>query len=131
MYKQTILDHAKHPRNFFRLEDAQECSADNPLCGDSLTLFFKRKDGRINEIAFQAQGCALLLASSSIMTELVKQKTTEELVELFGQFHRYVLTGTGDVPEQLKAFSHVHHAPMRAKCVSLPWHALVQGVENK
>src|SRR5689334_6383068 len=91
LYQELILDHHKRPRNFKRLPDCT-CHADgmNPLCGDTMKLDVKVKDGRIDDLGFEGSGCAISTASASIMTESVKGKTTGEAEKLFDVFHAMV-----------------------------------------
>jgi len=94
LYQEVIIDHAKHPRNFVKLEDAT-CTAEgfNPLCGDQLTLYVKLAEGVIEDIAFQGDGCAISKASASLMTTALKGKKQEEALALFGRVHTLLTEG--------------------------------------
>lgn len=130
LYQEIILDHNRHPANFRPMPDADHSiEADNPLCGDRLTLYLKLDGGRIADIAFQGTGCAISVASASLLTERVKGATVEEAERLFDTMHA-VLTGApsradddGDLGP-LAALSGVRRYPMRVKCATLSWHAL-------
>lgn len=129
IYKQTILDHARHSQGSFVMENPDlTLEASNPLCGDRLTLFVNFDQDRVQALSFQASGCVLLKASCSMMVTLVEGTSFEEIKKLFHTFHRFLLTGSGDLPKELYAFSRVHTIPMRAKCVSLPWHTLTNAL---
>jgi len=130
LYQEVILDHSKSPRNFKRPDDADgQAEGHNPLCGDRLTVFFRRSGDRLTEVSFQGSGCAISVASASMMTEAVSGDTTEEVVRKFDDFHALV-TGKLDpetAPERLgklAVFSGVGEFPVRVKCATLPWHTL-------
>ena len=132
LYQEVILDHGKHPRNFRTPDDATaEAHGNNPLCGDKLTVYVKLDaDGLVEDAAFIGRGCAISVASASMMTELVKGKTEAKARELFEAFHA-MCTGEGDggtVDEELdklKVLSGVRDFPTRVKCATLPWHTMV------
>jgi nitrogen fixation NifU-like protein len=137
LYREVILDHNRRPRNFGALPDANHViEAVNPLCGDKLTLYVKVGDGRVEDISFKGTGCAISVASSSLMTERVKGQTVRDSLALFDKVHG-LLTGAGDAPEdldKLAALAGVREYPTRVKCASLAWHALkaaVTGAEGK
>lgn len=128
LYREVILDHNRSPRNFGELEDADRVvEGVNPLCGDRMTLFVNLADGRIADIKFKGTGCAISVASSSLMTERVKGASIDESMRLFDEVHE-MLAGSGDtVPEdldKLAALAGVREFPTRVKCASLGWHAL-------
>jgi nitrogen fixation NifU-like protein len=134
LYQQVILDHSRKPRNFRALEEAS-CSAEgnNPLCGDHYTVFLRLDDGVIRDISFQGSGCAISKAAASIMTEQLKGKTAEEARRYFSQYQNMIKTGEADEEAmgKLIAFAGVHNFPMRVKCATLPWHAMLAGLEGK
>jgi nitrogen fixation NifU-like protein len=132
LYREVILDHNRRPRNFGELPDANHViEAVNPLCGDKLTLYVNVADGRVEDIRFKGTGCAISVASSSLMTERVKGQTVGESLELFDKVHG-LLTGTlAEPPEdldKLAALAGVREYPTRVKCASLAWHALKAAV---
>jgi len=129
LYREVILDHNRQPRNFGEIEDADRViEGVNPLCGDRMTLYVKLDDGRVDDVRFTGTGCAISVASSSLMTERVKGTTVDESLALFEQVHR-MLTEQTDEHEctelgKLAALSGVREYPSRIKCASLAWHAL-------
>jgi len=91
------------------------------------------ENGVIKDVSFQGEGCAISKASASIMTELLKGKTTAEAKALFNQFHEMITSGKGDIEEmgKLAAFAGVNRFPARVKCAILPWHAIAATLEGK
>ena len=132
LYREVILDHNRTPRNFGELPGANHViDAVNPLCGDKLTLYVKVADGRVQDIRFRGTGCAISVASSSLMTERVKGQTVGESLDLFDKVHG-LLTGAVEEPpedlDKLAALAGVRAYPTRVKCASLAWHALKAAV---
>jgi len=129
LYQETILDHNRRPRNRGSLADAnRHAEGHNPLCGDQIRLTLLTENGRVKEIAFEGQGCAISTASASMMTEAILGKTVEEAEALFREFQEMV-TCTGEPVEhptlgELTVFEGVREHPVRIKCATLPWHAL-------
>jgi nitrogen fixation NifU-like protein len=138
LYQEVILDHGKNPRNF-RKPDlvSHEAAGKNPLCGDQLVVFADVDgDGRIADVSFLGKGCAISVASASMMTEIVKGKTVEQAKALFKSFHRmctedgHAMSGGDDSAdddedvERLQALSGVRQFPVRVKCATLAWHTL-------
>ena len=128
LYRDVILDHNRHPRNFGDLSPANATiEGFNPLCGDRLTLRLQLTDDRIADIRFEGQGCAISTASASLMTEAVKGKTRAEAEQLFERIHELLTDDAAPVDEQLgklAALSGVREYPARVKCASLCWHTL-------
>ena len=128
LYREVIVDHNRSPRNFRRMADAT-CTAagHNPLCGDHLTLYLKLKNGVIEDVSFEGNGCAISMASASLMTETLKGKSQGEAARLFQKFHALV-TDAGDEndPElgKLAVLAGVRQYPSRIKCAILSWHAM-------
>ena len=131
LYQEVILDHNKQPRNFGELsETAHRAEGNNPLCGDRLIVDLTLDAGRIVDVKFRGQGCAISTASASLMTEAVKGKTLDEASALFEEFHE-MLTGDPSVRAEASArlgklvvFAGVREFPIRVKCATLPWHTL-------
>lgn len=129
LYQEVILDHNKRPRNRGRLENANgHAEGYNPLCGDMVALTLQTENGRVAEIAFDGEGCAISTASASMMTEAVKGKTVEEAEELFRAFQRMVTSaseqGVEALGDEIQALAGVREHPIRIKCATLAWHAL-------
>jgi len=129
LYQNVILEHNRSPRNYRVMEGAnRRAEGNNPMCGDSLTVWLKLDGDTISDASFHGMGCAISRASASLMTATVKGKSRGEAEEAFQRFHRLV-TGHA-VPEdaetlgKLAVFSGVSAYPTRVKCASLPWHAL-------
>ncbi len=129
LYQNVILEHNRSPRNLRVMENAdRQASGNNPLCGDSLTVWLKLDGEVISDVSFQGTGCAISRASASLMTAAVKGKPRAEVETMFERFHRLVTGKSG--PEdaetlgKLAVFSGVSAYPTRVKCASLPWHAL-------
>jgi len=127
LYRDVILDHNKRPRNFRVLEGVGKAEGSNPLCGDRLTVYVRVGNGTIQEAAFQGFGCAIAIASASLMTESVKGKALSEAQTLFEQFLQ-MITAPAEAPVDdlgdLSAFAGVRQFPVRVKCATLPWQAL-------
>jgi len=129
LYQELIIDHSRRPRNCCALACAS-CQAQgfNPLCGDKLTVFVKLENNRIKEAAFQGSGCAICIASASLMTEHLKDKTLEEAEEIFQAFHQLVIgkPAGADSPSlgKLMVLGGVSEFPSRVKCATLAWHTL-------
>lgn len=134
LYQEIIVDHGKQPRNFGKLCDANHSQAGhNPLCGDKLMVYVLEQDGVVKDIQFEGEGCAISVASASLMTECVKGKSINDIQQLFDGFH-YLVT-EGKEPEinlgKLAVFSGVAEFPIRVKCATLAWHTLNAALANK
>jgi len=128
LYRDVIVDHNRNPRNFRPMADAdRHAEGFNPLCGDRLTLYVKLDGDRIGDVSFQGSGCAISVASASLLTESVKGRTVAEAELLFERMHA-LLTRDDDVDPaslgKLAALSGVREFPARVKCASLCWHTL-------
>ncbi len=131
LYQDIILDHAKRPLNRGLLEDATvTVPAENPSCGDEVTLQLKIAGDRIEDARFTGQGCAICMASASMMTRAVKGKTREDAGALFRQVHDGV-SGAGEMPKgEISALGGVREFPQRVKCALLPWEALREALSS-
>jgi nitrogen fixation NifU-like protein len=140
LYQDLILDHGKHPRNFRAPENAnREALGHNPLCGDRLALYMTvDADNVIRDCAFQGSGCAISVASASMMTEMLKGKKVEDAEKLFAYMHGSC-TGADpkaedileDDADRIHALSGVRHYPMRVKCATLAWHTMAAALKNE
>ena len=131
LYQEMILDHGRSPRNFGPLSGAnRSATGNNPLCGDRIALHLCVEDGVVTDASFEGVGCAISVASASLMTEMLKGKSEVEVQELFSRFHNLVArdgTSPGDDTEgleKLTVFSGVREFPMRVKCATLAWHTM-------
>jgi nitrogen fixation NifU-like protein len=128
LYRDVIIDHNRQPRNFGRLNPADaHAEGFNPLCGDRLELYVTLEGERLKDLKFEGKGCAISVASASLMTETLKGKTRAEAQRYFDEVHA-LLTQAGHVPTldlgKLAALSGVREFPVRVKCASLCWHTL-------
>jgi nitrogen fixation NifU-like protein len=134
LYQEVILDHGKRPRNLRALADAT-CQAHgrNPLCGDQLTVYLKLgRDGVVEDATFEGKGCAISVASASLMTELIRGKTEAQARALFEGFHALAAgDGEAEVPaeledelDRLQVLAGVRQYPVRVKCATLAWHTM-------
>ncbi len=138
LYQEMILDHGKRPRNFGSLPAAnRHADGHNPLCGDKVTVAVLLQDGKVADVRFTGAGCAISMASASLMTEAIKGKSEAELREMFQKFHTG-LTGADDAQaaslladlDKLAVFSGVREFPVRVKCATLPWHTLIAALDR-
>ena len=134
LYQEVIVDHNRSPRNFGKVPGANKTlEGFNPLCGDKLTLYLKTDGVVIEDISFDGSGCAISVASASLMTEAMKGKTLEEAEKLFNVFHNLVTTDEeADIEKlgKLAELAGVKAYPARVKCASLCWHTLHSVIEG-
>ena len=125
LYQQVILEHGRKPRNFHRMDDAgAHARGDNPMCGDRVELFLRLEDDRIAAASFLGRGCAVSIASASLLTEAVAGLNGAAAQRLASRFEE--MARSGKVPPDpdlagLSALSGVHEFPSRVKCATLPW----------
>ncbi len=130
-----ILDHGRNPRNHRRPEDAnRHAQGNNPICGDTLSVYLAiGEDGVICDAAFEGKGCAISIASASMMTGMLKGKTEAQARALFENFHDMCtkddfdlddLDDAADDLDRLQVLSGVRQFPMRVKCATLAWHTM-------
>jgi nitrogen fixation protein NifU and related proteins len=127
LYRDVIVDHSRHPRNFGALENGRKSEGRNPLCGDRLTVYVEIDNGVIRDVSFEGLGCAIATASASLMTASVKGKSVAEADALFERVQQ-MITASADAPVDdlgaLSALAGVRLFPIRVKCATLPWQAL-------
>lgn len=130
LYQDIIVDHNRRPRNFRRMDDAdRRAEGFNPLCGDKLVLFVKLDGDVISDVSFQGSGCAISVASASLLTERLKGMKVADAENLFDAMIPLL---TGQLPEtqsrerfkKLAALEGVKEYPSRVKCATLSWHTL-------
>ena len=132
LYQQVIIDHGRNPCNFQVNENANAIKEGfNPLCGDRITIYLSHKNGIIEDISFNGSGCAISIASASLMTESVKGKSIEVACNLFDGFHQLLTSGkTEKELGKLTVLRGVNQYPMRVKCATLAWHTFNGALKN-
>ena len=129
LYQQVIIDHGRHPRNFAVDKAADHIKEGyNPLCGDRLTVYINEENHCIEKICFHGEGCAISMASASLMTEMLQGKSIEEAKKIFENFHQLAIKGDLsqlDKLGKLAALAGIVEFPMRVKCATLAWHTLM------
>jgi len=135
LYRKTVLDHSRNPRNFHKLAGANaKAEGHNPLCGDKVMVYLKLADEAIEDVAFEGVGCAIALASASIMTEQVTKKSCatarREIERVMRQFDR---SRPEPEPEEgdMAALSGVRAYPSRIKCATLAWQTLAAALDGE
>ena len=141
LYQDIILEHGKSPRNFGKCKKyTHEAKGYNPLCGDKVQVYLKMNNKKeVENLTFEGSGCAISMASTSIMTELVKGKsfdTTRKIVlDFFNMVKNTQEIKSKDLNEDEKttimSLSGVKQYPMRVKCATLAWHTLESAIEGK
>ena len=141
LYQEIILDHGKNPRNLRKTENFnKDAKGHNPLCGDKVHVFLKLDENKkVVDISFEGHGCAISMASASIMTDLVKGKDEKEVKEIVVDFLQMIkekpeLTSKNlkeDEKTKLMCLSGVKQYPMRVKCATLSWHTMVSAFDEK
>tara|TARA_Y100000590_G_C15275090_1_gene846602 strand:+ start:138 stop:608 length:471 start_codon:yes stop_codon:yes gene_type:complete len=140
LYQEIILDHGKNPRNLRKTENFnKDAKGHNPLCGDKVHVYLKLdEDKKVQDISFEGQGCAISMASASIMTDLVKGKEENEVKEIVKDFLEMIKEKdqlNNKILEEnektkLMCLSGVKKYPMRVKCATLSWHTLTSAMNN-
>ncbi len=140
LYQEIILDHGKNPRNLRKTENFnKDAKGHNPLCGDKVHIYLKLNENKkIEDISFEGQGCAISMASASIMTDLVKGKEEFEVKEIVNDFLDMIKEKDElnnnilqeDDKTKLMCLSGVKQYPMRVKCATLSWHTLTSAINN-
>ena len=141
LYQDIILEHGKSPRNFGKCEQhTHQAKGHNPLCGDQVQVYFKLdNEKKLENLTFEGSGCAISIASSSIMTELVKGKSLEIAKKIVVDFLNMIKNTSEinskelneDQKTKIMSLSGVKEYPMRVKCATLAWHTLTSAIEGK
>ena len=141
LYQEIILEHGKNPRNLGKVHEFnKDAKGHNPLCGDNVHVYLKLNGQKIVEdISFEGSGCAISMASASIMTDLIKGKSDNEAKEIIEDFLGMIKEKPelqtnllkDDDKTKLMCLSGVKQYPMRVKCATLSWHTLVSAMENE
>ena len=140
LYQELIIDHGTEPRNYCCLDNfTNDAKGFNPLCGDKIHIYLEIDNNIINNVSFKGSGCAISMASASIMTETLKGKTIEEAKLFFKAFKAMVTDSDEDnndnlsctdAFEKLKALAGVKEFPSRVKCATLAWHTMNSAINN-
>ena len=141
LYQEIILDHAKNPRNKGKCEGYNhDAKAHNPLCGDKVHIYLKlNNDKEIEDLSFEGEGCAISLASASIMTEIVKgknlsflKKINEDFLNMIKNKAKITINSLSDDQiTTITSLSGVQEFPMRVKCATMAWHTCLSAIEKK
>ena len=140
LYQEIILEHGKNPRNLGKTDNFnKDAKGKNPLCGDNVHVYLKLNGQKIVEdISFEGSGCAISMASTSIMTDLIKGKNENEAKEIVEDFLGMIKENPElkseylhqDEKTKLMCLSGVKQYPMRVKCATLSWHTLTSAMDN-
>ena len=140
LYQEIILDHGKNPRNLGKFDNYnKDAKGNNPLCGDNVHVYLRLNENKkVEDIAFEGHGCAISMASASIMTDMVRGKEEKEVKEIvtdiLGMIKEKDSLETNilkdDEKTKLMSLSGVKQYPMRVKCATLSWHTLTSALDN-
>ena len=140
LYQEIILDHGKNPRNLRKTANFnKDANGHNPLCGDNVHIYLKLNENKkVEDISFEGHGCAISMASASIMTDLVKGKEEAEVKEIVNDFLDMIKEKeelqnkilNEDEKTKLMCLSGVKQYPMRVKCATLSWHTLTSAIDD-
>ena len=140
LYQEIILDHGKNPRNLGKFDNYnKDAKGNNPLCGDNVHVYLRLNENKkVEDIAFEGHGCAISMASASIMTEMVRGKEEKEVKEIVTEFLGMIKEKDSletnilkeDEKTKLMSLSGVKQYPMRVKCATLSWHTLTSALDN-
>ena len=140
LYQEIILDHGKNPRNLGKFDNYnKDAKGNNPLCGDNVHVYLRLNENKkVEDIAFEGHGCAISMASASIMTDMVRGKEENEVKEIVNDFLGMIKEKDSldnnilkdDDKTKLMSLSGVKQYPMRVKCATLSWHTLTSALDN-
>ena len=140
LYQEIILDHGKNPRNLGKFDNYnKDAKGNNPLCGDNVHVYLRLNENKkVEDIAFEGHGCAISMASASIMTDMVRGKEEKEVKEIVNDFLGMIKDKDSlennilkdDEKTKLMSLSGVKQYPMRVKCATLSWHTLTSALDN-
>ena len=140
LYQEIILDHGKNPRNLGKFDNYnKDAKGNNPLCGDNVHVYLRLNENKkVEDIAFEGHGCAISMASASIMTDMVRGKEEKEVKEIVADFLGMIKEKDSletnilkdDEKTKLMSLSGVKQYPMRVKCATLSWHTLTSALDN-
>ena len=140
LYQEIILDHGKNPRNLRKTENFnKDAKGHNPLCGDKVHIYLKLNENKkVEDISFEGEGCAISMASASIMTDLLRGKEENDVKEIVNDFLEMIKEKDeiktnllkDDEKTKLMCLSGVKQYPMRVKCATLSWHTLTSAIDK-
>ena len=140
LYQEIILDHGKNPRNLGKFDNYnKDAKGHNPLCGDDVHVYLRLNENKkVDDITFEGKGCAISMASASIMTEMIRGKEEIEVKEIITDFLKMIKEKdelsnnilNEDEKTKLMCLSGVKQYPMRVKCATLSWHTLSSALDN-
>jgi nitrogen fixation protein NifU and related proteins len=135
LYQEVIIDHSKQPRHYGCLSNPhRQKEGFNPLCGDRLHVYLNEKGDALEVIRFEGSGCAISMASASLMCDTLQGKTKQEVLAIFEDFHELLTKGPQEALAErlgkLAVFAGVSEYPARVKCATLCWHTLKAAIEN-
>ena len=140
LYQEIILEHGKNPRNLRKTENFdKDAKGNNPLCGDNVHIFLKLDENKkVQDVSFEGSGCAISMASASIMTDLMKGKEEAQVKEIVNDFLGMIKENPElksknlleDEKTKLMCLSGVKQYPMRVKCATLSWHTLISAIDK-
>ena len=140
LYQEIILDHGKNPRNLGKFDNYnKDAKGNNPLCGDNVHVYLRLNENKkVEDIAFEGQGCAISMASASIMTDMIRGKEEKEVKEIVTDFLDMIKEKDTldnkilkeDEKTKLMSLSGVKQYPMRVKCATLSWHTLTSALDQ-
>jgi SUF system FeS assembly protein, NifU family len=136
LYQELILDHYRKPRNKGKLEKADATiEMRNPLCGDEVDLQVIFAGDTIGDVKFSGRGCSISQASASMMTQIIKGKSAEEIEAIRHRFRDLIMGDMSAANDKslgsLRALSGVSKFPARVKCALLAWNALETALEQR
>ena len=140
LYQEIILEYGKNPKNLGKTENFnKDAKGYNPLCGDKVHVYLKLNENKkVEDISFEGSGCAISMASASIMTDLIKGKEEKQVKEIIEDFLEMIKEKSelnsknlkDDEKTKLMSLSGVKQYPMRVKCATLSWHTLTSAINN-
>lgn len=132
LYQSLVLEHSKKPKNYGEIECSCHTKGKNPSCGDEINLYVKSNNSHIEEIKFTGEGCALCIASTSLMTQMTKNKSLIESEQTVNDFINFIVNNSdlAEKYEPLHIFQGVKNFPLRVKCVLLGWRALEKSISQ-
>ena len=140
LYQEIILYHGKNPRNLGKFDNYnKDAKGNNPLCGDNVHVYLRLNENKkVEDIAFEGHGCAISMASASIMTDMIRGKEENEVKEIVNDFlgmikEKDLLENNilkEDEKTKVMSLSGVKQYPMRVKCATLSWHTLTSALDN-